>query len=303
MNYATLYQARQYLGLSATETGDDTKLETFAQQSSRSIERYCRRRFDVRYETRLLDYPIAARSAFGVYSAEMFVAQMNAAGDLGQGRLKVDDDLLSVSELLNGEETEVVASDYVLEPANVYPKHSIRLKSGSGLYWLPDSDGNREQVISVTGLWGYHDRYSDAWVNSLDTVQNNPLTAIATSLTVSDGDGLAGDGAANRFQAGQLIQIESEFLEVSYVSSNTLTVVRGANGSTAAAHAQGTAISIYRPMPDVVLAATRLIAWRYRQKDANSFNRETILETGVYIAPTAMPPDVVSLLPRPRMML
>jgi hypothetical protein len=302
MDYVTLTQVRAYRNMAAGETADDAKLQTFIKTASRSIDEYCRRRFDVRRETRLFDYPIKAVSAFGVYNADAWVSMMNAAGDLGQGVLRVDDDLLSVETLLNGDGSTIANTDYVLEPANVSIKNAIRLLSSSGLTWLPGTSGRREQVISVTGPWGYHTRYAEAWADSLDTVQNNPLTAGGTSLTVSDADGISADLQTPRFQSGQLLKIENEFVSVVSVNttSNVLTIKRAANGTVAAQHAQGTAISLYRPVDTIVQATLRMVAWLYTQKDANSFDRETILGTGVAITPSAMPADVVKLLPAPK---
>ena len=72
------------------------------------------------------------------------------------------------------------------------------------------------------------------------------------------------------------------------------------NGSTAAAHAQGVVITLYRPMETVKDAVVRLAVWKYRQKDANVFDKTTILQTGIAITPSAVPPDVLEKLPAPK---
>jgi len=302
MNYATLTQVRAYLGLAATETSDDTRLTTFIREASAFVDQYCIRRFDVRQETRKYDYPIRKASVFGVYSADEWVSLANAAGDLSRGTLRMDDDLLSVTTLTNGDATVIASASYVLEPPNEYPKHLIRLLASSGVAWQLNASGDREQVISVAGLWGYHENYSAAWCDSLDTVRDNPLTAAATTLTVADADGTAEDLDAPRFQAGQMIRVESEYLSVISVNAtaNTLVVKRAVNGSTAAAHAQGVAITLYRPMETVKDAVVRLAVWKYRQKDANVFDKTTILQTGIAITPSAVPPDVLEKLPAPK---
>jgi hypothetical protein len=261
------------------------------------------RRGDIRRETRLYDYPIQRRDAFGLYDVSAFVAQMNAAGDLSQGRLRLDDDLLALESVTNGDGTAITLTNLVLEAPNLYPKSALRFKSGSGLYWLPGTDGTREQVINVTGWWGYHPQYDSAWVDSLDTVQDTGgISASATSIKVSDADGAAADLDSPRFQAGQLIKIESEFVSVISVNatSNTLTVQRAYNGTVAATHAKTTTIYLYRPYENLVLAATRFAVWRYRQKDANVFDKTVSFETGTTIIPAAVPADVRSLLPVPR---
>jgi hypothetical protein len=298
MLYATLADLREYLGLAASQTADDALLARLLRQSARSLEQYCGRRFDARQEERLLDYPLppASRFAFGSYSADDFAALMSAAADTHAGRLRLDDDLLAVTAITNGDGTTLASSSYVLEPANLSPSSAVRLKSGSGARWQPGSDGSREQVISVTGVWGYHLDYSRAWADTGDTVQDDPLSAAATSLTVTDADGLAADGLL-RFGAGSLIAIEDEYLEVTAVNTatNTLTVWRGVNGSTAAEHAAGSAISVWRPQEDIAHAALRLAAWWYRQKDA-PWSRVGNTITGEYEVPTALPTDIKSTL-------
>lgn len=305
MNYVTLTQVRSYLGLNATETSDDTRLTTFIREASGWIDRHCGRRFDPRRETRLLDYPFKPHSGFGVYdllSADGWVAQMNGVADLSAGLLRVDDDLLAVETLTNGDGAAIAASDYVLEPSNRTPSHAIRLLASSGLAWRVSTNGDREQCISVLGVWGYHDRYNTAWVDTLDTVRDNPLTIAATSLTVADADGVAADLDAPRFQAGQIIRVESEYLTVIAVNTttNVLTVTRGANGTAAAQHAQGAAISVYRPMDNVQSAAMRLVVWKYRLKDESVFERFSVLGTTERVAPGAVPHDVYELLPAPK---
>lgn len=303
MLYATLTDLRQYIGLDTAETSDDALLLRLLEQVSRNIESHCGRRFDARLETRIFDYPLppSSRYRFGSYTADDFVAMMSAAADTNAGRLRLDDDLLTATTITNGDGTEVSASYYVLEPANNTPAHAIRLKSGSGVRWLPGSDGSREQVISVAGVWGYHLDYARAWVNSGDTVQDAPLSTAATSLSVSDVNGLAADGRT-RFLTGNLIAIADEYLEITAVNTTTnmLTVWRGVNGSTAAEHAAGSAITVYRPMADIERAALRWCKYIYRQKDADVSDTTHILGTGIKITPSAMPPDVMKLLPSPR---
>jgi hypothetical protein len=306
MIYATLTDLRQYLKLTDAETADDALLLRLLEQVSRNIESHCGRRFDVRLETRRFDYPLQGRGSlgFGSYSADDFAAAMSAAADVHTGRLRLDDDLLTATTITNGDGSEIDAASYVLEPANVTPAHAIRLKSGSGARWQPGGDGSREQVISVMGLWGYHldyNRSRGAWVATKDTVQAT-LSAEATSLTVADTDGTANDGRSPRFQPGQLISIDAEFVEITGVSytTNKLTVWRGVNGTTAAAHAAGVDIWVYRVPADIERAAIRWAAYLYRQKDASTMDTAFILGTGVKISTSAMPPDVIRLLPSPR---
>lgn len=303
MNYATLHQVRAYLKLKATETDDDNLLKTFIRQSVKSIDGYCKRRFDIRRETRSFDYPLPKFERIGVYRAEDFVTQMNVLGDWLDARLKVDDDLLEVVTLTNGNGNAFSTSDFVLEPTNLFPKHSVRLLESSDQVWETGTSGDREQIIDLDGYWGFHDRYDDdTWVDSLDTVQDDPLSAVSTQLTVSDADGDAGDTLGYRIQAGNVLKIESEFVFVASVdyTTNVCTITRAYSGTTVAEHVQGTKIYVFRPMANIVLACTRLVAWRYRQKDVDTFDKAAILGSGIAIIPSAMPADVRDLLPSPK---
>lgn len=305
IHYATLHQVKQYLGILSTETTDDVKLTSFIRQSGRSIDKRCRRRFDVRKETRSFDMPSVKMDRIGTYSIEDLVYQLNAAGELDSRRLRLDDDLLEVVTLTNGDDNEITSGYYVLLPANDYPKFAIRLRDDSDVGWEPSSGGSRQQVIDVSGLWGYHQYYGDdddGWVDTLDTVQDNPLSANATSITVSDADGEASDLEDTRFQKGNLIKVGDEFIFVraTNTTTNVLTVLRGYHGTTAAAHAQNDVVYVFRPWADIVLATIRLCAWRYRQKDVDIFDKANIIGTGISISPSAMPPDVLELLPAPK---
>lgn len=302
MHYSTLHEVRAYLRLTGTETADDDLLTFFIGGSVRAIDEYTRRRFDVRLETRSFDYPFPKRDLMGVYDVEMWVYQMNAAADYSKQRLRMDDDLLEVVTLTNGNGVEIDSSDYYLSPANMYPKHAVRLVSGSGVTWQYGENGETAQVIDVEGYWGRHRRYERAWVDSGDDVQNDPLAIAETVLEVSDYSGATADLESPRFQVGQMLKIGSEFVFVQSINTvdNELTIERGYNGTTAVEHVQGTAIYVYRPEQNIRLACSRLAAWRYRQKDVDTFDKSAILGSGIAIIPSTMPADVRELLPFPK---
>lgn len=68
--------------------------------------------------------------------------------------LHIDDDLLSITTLSNGDasSTEIVAASYWLLDRNSGPPyHSIQLTDASGVSWEWDTDG----WVTITGGWGY----------------------------------------------------------------------------------------------------------------------------------------------------
>lgn len=315
LNYATLYQVRAYLKLGANETGDDTLLSQLISKATDWInDTRCLRRFDIRRETRRLNNPYPPTSGFGRYPipsgmsrAAWMVQGLSDFNTASAGLLKVDDDLLEVLDVVNGDGSAILPSDYVLEPNNRYPKYGLRLTNQSGKAWRLSGGGDWRQVIPVDGLWGYHEHYPEAFVDSLDTVQDDPLVIGATVLTVQDSDGLPEDIQEPRFQAGLMLKLSDnagnfEFVRVVSVNDTTdkLTIKRAFNGSDPREWPKGTAISIFRPWGNVNMATLRLVAWRYRQKDANVFDKTTILGTGISIIPSAVPPDIDRLLPPAR---
>ena len=100
-----------------------------------------------------------------------------------------------------------------------------------------------------------------------------PRSAGGTSLTVNDVDGLDIYGVLARFQGGQILKIESEYVETSLTISttdNTIGLSRGRNGTTDAAHAQNTAISVWRP-PEPIREAVIIQAVRQLERGFQGF--------------------------------
>lgn len=287
MFYATLHQVRESIGNLDGNTAGDALLLKYLRWATDFINHYKGRRYDVRLATIPHDAPIARGSSFGVFD------RAYSAGEAVPS-LILQDDLLDLVELTNGDGEEIVAGSYVLQPNRSTPYSVLKLRGGE--QWRANEDGNIAGALSVTGLWGYHTDYENAFVDSLDTVLNNPLTAGGKTITIDDAGGVAADLESPRFQVGQLLRIEDEFLYLVGVQDKSLTVVRGYNGTTAAAHAQGTKIEIYRPEGFIVQACERLVKWRYTQRDTDSFDRTYNVGTGVVSTPTAVPVDVRDIL-------
>ena len=181
--------------------------------------------------------------------------------------LILDEDLLAVTTLTAGG-TTISASDYYLYPLNDTPKWKIEIDSSKSTIF--DYTSTPQSAVSVNGTWGYHDDWSNAWLDSGDTVEDDPLTAAATTITVNDADGVDVNGVTPRFSIGQLLKIESEHVVVTdlNLSTNILTVRRGVNGTTAASHDQDTAISVYQPPENVTQATLALAKLYYEGKSA-----------------------------------
>lgn len=286
MNLITLYQFKRYKKLDLTVTTDDDRLLAEIANATDAIEAYKDRHYDPRIETRRYKVPSNGASAFGVFD----VSLMAASGKTP--KLRLNEDLLEVLTLKNGNGDEILAANYEAEPVGSSPKYAVRLIDEN---WY----GGDDDRIELKAIWGTHYKYSQAWVDSLDTVlDTGGISASATSMTVADADGVAGDLQMMRFQPGQLLRLGSEFCLAltTNTTSNQVGLARGVNGSTAAAHAAGTKIEIWRPAGHIVQAALRLTAWMWSQKDVDVYDKTYNVGTGVATTPSAIPVDVERML-------
>lgn len=240
---ATLHALRQHLGMADDETADDDRLFAALLAASAYIERASGRRFVPRRAT-LLHTAWNSRE------------------------LLLDDDLLELLVLTNGDDSVIPPSEVIIRPAEGVIV-ALRLIGGNTFTW----ETTPLNAIGITGIWGWHDDWDSAWRNSADTVGDDPFDASAAILTVNDADGADAAHTAPRFQVGQTLRIGDEYLRVLVVdaTTNTLGVQRGVDGTTAADHAQGTAIYTYQPPADVTLLAVRYAAWLYKEPDSGSF--------------------------------
>jgi hypothetical protein len=177
--------------------------------------------------------------------------------------LRLEDDLLSITTLtlLDGTAgasigTPVADTDYYLRDGEGHydrlPYREFVLHGQGTITTL----GTGTRVNAVTGKWGYQDvRVTAA---SLTT---EALDASETGVDVTDG---------TDFSPGNTILIETEQMYVSSIATNTLTVVRAANGTTAATHSTAAAIGVYGYPAEVIDACLRLSLRRWKGRDAGA---------------------------------
>jgi hypothetical protein len=125
--YCTLTQVKTELNI--TTTTDDTILTNKIAAAQAEIDRQSGRTFEAVTTTK--------------YYNE-FYEGLNTSENL----LLLDDDLLTVTTLTNGDGTVIPSSGYWLEPQNLTPYSVIRLKSSYS--WSFSTDGQ----ISILGTWG-----------------------------------------------------------------------------------------------------------------------------------------------------
>ena len=134
MSYATLHELKSYRGILTTETGKDTILRAFLDRATTAIENHTGRMFEASTQTRYFE---------------------SEALDGNNGVLWMDEDLLTITTLTNGDDDATVitpSTEYWLIDRNMGPPYyGIRLKSDSTYSWEWDVDG----WVSVEGTWGY----------------------------------------------------------------------------------------------------------------------------------------------------
>lgn len=174
---------------------------------------------------------------------------------LDDGILLLEDDLLEVTTLTNGDGTVIASDDYYFEPRHKTPYWGIGLLGSSGLTWQYQEDS--EDAISIVGVWGYHKRYTDAW-RQVDTLGAAVSSTTATTITLTTGATV---------KAGQLLKLDTEFVYASNEAGKAVTVVRAVNGSTAATHLINTPVYAWTPSAALVQLAKEASAARYRLRE------------------------------------
>ena len=168
------------------------------------------------------------------------------------GRMALGEDLFVLNSIdWNG--TTLSTTDYRLMPINALPYDALRLNGGSNLAFTP---GDFEAVTTVSGWWGYHTNVSDAYTTLSTSI--TLANGTATSVTVTD---------SSLYKTLEYVKCESELMQITaLVDATTLTVTRGMNGTTAAAHT-AQPLARFNVVPDVALAATRMVAYFYQRRN------------------------------------
>lgn len=164
------------------------------------------------------------------------------------------DDLLSVTTLTNGDDTTLLSTQYRLLERGIFPAWKIKTLSSQSAGWV-FNDGDSQ--IAILGTWGYNTRPASMWSDSGQVIPAGNLTDSATTLTlVTDVSGL---------ETYQYIKVNSEYMFITAIDVDNvaLTLERGVNGSTAAAHTSADVISTYVQTPEIRRECRRLVIRDY----------------------------------------
>lgn len=260
--YATLTDFKNWLatrglaGATGTDTSDDAVIEDLLEAASRYADEA--RSFYPRVETRYFDVPRGVE-------------------------LWLDDDLLDLTTLTNGEGTAIAASNYLCEPYNSPPYYKVKLRDTSTVYWLSSAAGSSQRVISVLGWWGYHNKFSQrGWLSG------GTLSAAITDTTTLAFSATTGHSLV----AGNIVKIDSEIYNVATTAVNAITPIkRGDNGSTAATHLISSVIYVWQPMDEIRSAVLQIVGNMYSARSGQSSGgRISVTAAGIVIRPEDVPP-------------
>jgi hypothetical protein len=212
------------------------------------------------------------------YTERDFVPSIQARlYDIPRGRsLLLDDDLLEVTSI--ADTSTLTTDDYLLYPANLYPKTEIR-RATSSPSWDYGTSG--EQAITVTGVWGYHPNPDGMWRRTGATLSAG-LNATDTTFTVN---------STTAIGTLSYIKIDSEYLYVTAKTTTTLTVTRGVRGSTASTHLSGAVLTVFAVLSDVADVTAQLAQWMYLNRDKAGIEQIQVIDGSVIISNQA--PSVI----------
>lgn len=214
--------------------------------------------------------------------------------------LTLDGHLLSLTGVSVGTQALVVGTNVQMYPTGLVPTNTLQLIGAGYFSWYTIACAGCSawgpQFATIAGVWGFNADYANAW-QAVDTITTvGGINASATSFTVADVDGDDTNGFAPRISAGNMLQIGSEWMDVisTVTGTNTVTVKRGVNGSTAASHAQGAAVSTYQVDDAVRRIVVRQCAFQYARKGAFDSVRHDGFQTITF--PTDLLDEVNALL-------
>lgn len=258
--YATLADYKAYVvargQASETDVTDDGVIEGLLETASRYIDDETGRNFYPYVQTRYFDIPESRE-------------------------LCVDDDLLEVLTLTNGDSTTMPSTEYYLVPRNIFPAYALKITDISSYTWLTNSAGSYENAVSINAIWGFRQRYSAEGWKLAGTLGAAVADTSTLSFTMT---------AGHTLKTGQVWRVNNELVQGT-VNTNTLNIdTRGANGSTAASHLINTAVYYWQPEQGAKNAVLEIANSAYRRRFGNTTSSAvTITGAGVVISPRDIP--------------
>lgn len=267
--YGNLAALRRRNNVANSDTTGDARYLDKLRVATRGVTEYCHRDFLPRIATRRFDYE-SDYSLFLNYH-----------------------DLLELSSLTSGGVALSVASDDVIllnwAGDNVGPYYGIELVDQNFSYV-----SSKTRATTVVGTWGWHDDYTNAFVNTNVTCTasdalTETLTTSADPTSASDGDGVT-----PVLSPGDLVKCESEFMVVKTVTALGFTATRGVRGSTAAGHSTKS-LTRWKVPADVIEATLTWASYLLVRDDFDDSSIKTD-PSGNKVIPPGFPSRICDLL-------
>ncbi len=137
-DYCTLDEVRAFGKFKTAETLDNTLLENLIDRVCTLFDNKCGR-------------VIVASADTTHYFTQDDIADCEYDGGIKIGDLMLDDTLVAITTLTNGDGTAIAGTEYFLMPRSYERKSYIRIKEASSVSWEFDDDG----YIAVAGRWAY----------------------------------------------------------------------------------------------------------------------------------------------------
>lgn len=269
--YCTLAEARRELATQPTTTSatEDAKLLERIWQVSRRI--------DLEMAS---EYPVFTPT-LGDWEVLVTPENVNSS----RNTLQLPYPFVSISALSLSGTALVVGTDVAYYPTTALPYRELRMK-GTTYNWYnrvclsADSD---PLMLTITGARAYRRAGGASWLKVDDLAAD--INASVTTLTVADIDGSDPMGRTPRLSAGNLIRIDSEYMDVlsTDTATNIATVQRGMNGTTAAAHTTGADVEVWQVEDSIRRVTARQAAALYAR--IGSYEEKTITEIGLIAYP------------------
>jgi hypothetical protein len=265
-SYASLAELKGILGI--TSTTDDTVMRKILESASRSIESYCNRRFYSTTETKYFDGQVV-----------LWIPDL-----LSVTTLKTDEDGDGTFE--NTFDGTAGTGDYIKYGGGL--EDSLNTLPTTRLVINPNGDygsfaSGVKRGVELAGVWGYGDgTTSTPYV--ADTTTAEAIDIGETAIDVTSGTNLS---------AGMTILVETEQMYITSVATNTITVEKGVNGTTDAAHLTAKQIYYYRYPRDIMQACLDLSVALYQNRTKQGLQSERIGDYSYTIAGTSLGKSMV----------
>lgn len=271
--YASLGEIKSQMAAgAASSTTDDDKVLALARAASAYVDR----QFQARRP-----YFFPYQESKQVLINQWSVSQWN-------NTITFKGNLLSLTTLTVAGQSVTAVEGY---PTLETPFHYLRLTNISDSWYAYCTTDASPSLAVINGIWGMNRDYTNAWL-AVDTLAAAITTTTATTFTVANVDDYDAYYRIPRLSAGQLIQIDSEWMEVTHtdIVTNIVTVRRGIYGTTAATHLISTAVSVFQVEETIRNEVARQCGYMYARRGA--YENASIDSLGMM----QFPPNVVASL-------